>query len=59
MNASLQVEDDARYKKTVKTRQQIYREELDAQLKDKQQSKVTYQKEDNIWLNMEQSQMDR
>lgn len=59
MNASLQVEDDARYKKTVKTRQQIYREELDAQLKDKQQSKVTYQKEDHIWLNMEQSQMDR
>lgn len=39
MNASLELEEETRKKRDSMTRQQVYREELDRQLKEKQNSR--------------------
>jgi len=49
MNASLQQEDDSRRIKDIKTKQQLYREELDFQSKEKERTRQSLQKEDKIW----------
>lgn len=59
MNATLSLEEETKRKKEQIARQHAYREELEKQLRDKQQSKNYEQREDNIWLNQEKNAMDR
>jgi len=59
MNASLQVEEDSRRIKDIKTKQQLYKEELDFQAKEKQRFRQSLVKEDKIWLNNDVNAMER
>jgi hypothetical protein len=59
MNASLQVEEDSRRIKDIKTKQQLYKEELDFQAKEKLRFRQSLVKEDKIWLNNDVNAMER
>lgn len=59
MNAQLAQEDESRRRREMRTKQQMYREQLAEQLNEKNNIKKRENKESSMWFNMENNQIQR